>query len=88
MGDVLAAVLAGLELGLSVPTFLYGISISVPAMATHHSIIGIAEGLVTGALLKLLISSKPEMLSLSPTFKSLSLELKTVKEGGLTIEKS
>ncbi len=88
VGDVLAAVLAGLELGLSVPTFLYGISISVPAMAIHHSIIGVAEGLVTGALLKLLISSKPEVLSLSPTFKSLSLELRAVKEGGLAIEKS
>ncbi|MCX8182416.1 MAG: energy-coupling factor ABC transporter permease [Candidatus Methanomethyliaceae archaeon] len=88
VGDVLAAVLAGLELGLSVPTFIYGVSIAVPAMAIHHSIIGVAEGFVTAALLRLLITSRPEVLSLSPTFKSLSLDLKISHGGGLKIEKS
>jgi len=88
VGDVLAAVSAGLELGLSVPTFIYGVSISVPAMAIHHSVIGVAEGLVTAVLLKILISSKPEVLSLSPTFRSLRLDLKIGQAGGLKLEKS
>ncbi|MGQ9759004.1 MAG: energy-coupling factor ABC transporter permease [Candidatus Methanomethylicaceae archaeon] len=73
LGDVLAAIMAGLELGLSVPTFLYGVSIAVPAMALHHSIIGIAEGIVTAALLKVLISSKPEVLDFSPVLRSLPI---------------
>ncbi len=73
VGDVLAALMAGLELGLSVPTFLYGISIAVPVMALHHSVIGVAEGIVTAVLLRVLISSKPEVLSFSPTFRNLSV---------------
>lgn len=87
VGDVLAATSAGLELGLSVPTFLYGVSIAVPAMAIHHSIIGLAEGLVTAALLKLLITSKPEVLNLSPTFRHLS-SFKIDRVGGLPLEKN
>ncbi|MEM2357459.1 MAG: energy-coupling factor ABC transporter permease, partial [Candidatus Bathyarchaeia archaeon] len=46
IGDVLAAISAGLELGLSAK-FLYGVSIAVPAMALHHSIMGVGEGIVT-----------------------------------------
>lgn len=73
VGDVLAAMMAGLELGLSVPTFLYGISVTIPVMALHHSVIGVAEGIVTAALLRVLISSKPEVLSFSPTFRNISI---------------
>ncbi|MGC8937024.1 MAG: energy-coupling factor ABC transporter permease [Candidatus Methanomethylicaceae archaeon] len=88
VGDVLAAVLAGLELGLSVPTFLYGVSIAVPVMAIHHSVIGVAEGFVTAVLLKVLINSKPEVLALSPTFRSAPLSLKIDQHGGTSLEKS
>lgn len=73
LGDVLAAIMAGLELGLSVPTFLYGVSIAVPAMALHHSIIGLAEGVVTAVLLKVLISSRPEVLNFSPVLRNISI---------------
>jgi cobalt/nickel transport system permease protein len=63
IGDVLAAASAGLELGLSTK-FLYGISISVPAMVLHHSIIGIGEGIVTSIIIIILLKSRPDLLNL------------------------
>ena len=42
-GDVLAAIAAGTELGLSQPVFQYGINVAVPAMALNHSIIGVGR---------------------------------------------
>ncbi len=62
-GDVLAAVFAGLELGLSV-TFPYSVQIAVTAMATHHSVIGVGEGVVTAAILYALMRSRPDLLQL------------------------
>ena len=46
-GDVLAAIAAGTELGLSQPVFQYGLNVAVPAMAINHSIIGVGEGIIT-----------------------------------------
>jgi len=63
IGDVLAAASAGLELGFSTK-FLYGISISVPAMVLHHSIIGIGEGIVTSIIILTLLKSRPDLLNL------------------------
>jgi cobalt/nickel transport system permease protein len=63
LGDVLAAVSAGLELGLSTK-FLYGVSIAVPAMAIHHSIIGFGEGIVTSAIIIILLKHRPDLLNL------------------------
>jgi cobalt/nickel transport system permease protein len=72
IGDILAAVSAGLELGFSTK-FLYGISIAVPAMALHHSIIGFGEGIVTCVIITILSKYRPDLLKLqkiAPTWLS------------------
>jgi len=79
-GDVLAAIAAGTELGLSQPVFQYGISVAVPAMAINHSIIGVAEGVVTMILVGALLKLRPDVLEQSPILKRLSV-FQNKKEG-------
>ncbi len=71
VGDVLAAIAAGTELGLSTPTFQYGLSVAVPAMAINHSVIGIGEGIVTMILVGTLLKVRPDVLSKSPILSRL-----------------
>ncbi|MGD6852042.1 MAG: energy-coupling factor ABC transporter permease [Candidatus Bathyarchaeia archaeon] len=66
VGDVLAAISAGTELGLSTPVFQYGLSIAVPAMAVNHSIIGAAEGIVAVIIIGTLIKLRPDVVEKSP----------------------
>jgi cobalt/nickel transport system permease protein len=73
IGDLLAAVAAGTELGLSQPTFQYGLSVAVPAMALNHSIIGVAEGIVTVILIGTLLKLRPDVLEKSPILGKLSI---------------
>jgi cobalt/nickel transport system permease protein len=73
VGDVLAAIAAGTELGLSQPTFQYGLSVAVPAMAINHSIIGAAEGVVTMILIGALLKLRPDVLEQSPILKRLKI---------------
>ena len=73
LGDVLAAIAAGTELGLSVPLFGYGIGVAVPAMAANHSIIGVAEGIVTVILIGTLLKLRPDVLEKSPILGKLSI---------------
>jgi cobalt/nickel transport system permease protein len=73
VGDVLAAISAGTELGLSTPVFQYGLSVAVPAMAINHSIIGVAEGIVTVVLIGTLLKLRPDVLEKSPILGKLSI---------------
>ncbi len=73
VGDVLAAVSAGVELGLSQPVFQYGLSVAVPAMAINHSIIGVAEGIVTVILIGTLLKLRPDVLEKSPILGKLGI---------------
>jgi cobalt/nickel transport system permease protein len=73
IGDVLAAISAGVELGLSQPVFQYGLSIAVPAMAINHSIIGVAEGIITIILIGTLLKLRPDVLEKSPILGKLSI---------------
>ncbi len=73
VGDVLAAISAGTELGLSTPTFQYGLSIAVPAMALNHSIIGVAEGIVSVIIIGTLFKLRPDVLERSPILGKLSM---------------
>ena len=66
LGDLTAAVTAGILLGFSAPIFQYGLEIAVPAMAINHSIIGAGEAIVTAALITLLTGAKPELMKISP----------------------
>jgi cobalt/nickel transport system permease protein len=73
VGDVLAAIAAGTELGLSQPIFQYGLSVAIPAMAINHSIIGVAEGIVTMVLIGTLLKLRPDVLQQSPILKRLNI---------------
>jgi cobalt/nickel transport system permease protein len=66
LGDVLAAISAGVELGLSQPVFLYGLNVAVPAMAINHSIIGVAEGVVSVIIIGTLLKLRPDIIEQSP----------------------
>lgn len=63
IGDDLAAIFAGLELGLST-TFPYSIQIAVTAMGLHHLFIGIGEGIITMMILSILWRTRPDLLRL------------------------
>jgi len=78
-GDVLAAISAGFELGFSTK-FLYGVSISVPAMGLHHSIIGVGEGIVTSIMILILIKYRPDLLNLPKISPKWLTKFELVKE--------
>ncbi len=61
VGDLLAAVFAGLELGLST-IFPYAAPIAVTAMGIHHSFIGVGEGIVTTGVIRILLKTRPDLL--------------------------
>jgi cobalt/nickel transport system permease protein len=73
VGDLLAAISAGTELGLSQPVFQYGLSVAVPAMAINHSIIGVAEGVVTVIIIGTLLKLRPDILEKSPILGKLNM---------------
>jgi cobalt/nickel transport system permease protein len=73
LGDLLAALLAGTEVGLSPLSPWFGLSVAVPAMAINHSIIGVAEGLVTVVLIGTLLKLRPDVLEKSPILGKLSI---------------
>ncbi len=73
LGDLLAAISAGTELGLSQPIFAYGIGIAVPAMAINHSIIGVAEGVGSVIIIGTLLKLRPDILEKSPILGKLSM---------------
>jgi cobalt/nickel transport system permease protein len=73
MGDLLSAISAGLELGLSQPVFQYGLSVAVPVMAINHSVIGVAEGIVTVILIGTLLKLRPDVLEASPILGKLTM---------------
>jgi cobalt/nickel transport system permease protein len=72
-GDLLAAIAAGTEVGLSPLSPWYGLSVAVPAMAINHSIIGAAEGIVTVILIATLLKLRPDVLEKSPILGKISL---------------
>lgn len=83
IGDLLAAVFAGLELGFSV-IFPYSVAITVTAMTIPHSLIGVGEGIVTVAIIRFLLSVRPDLLQLPKVAPSWLGELPSVspKVGG------
>lgn len=81
LGDVLAATAAGFELGLSVPMFHYGLSVAVPAMVLNHSVIGAIEGIVTVALISVLLKLRPDVLSKSPSLRMVASSITQENRG-------
>jgi cobalt/nickel transport system permease protein len=72
-GDLLAAISAGAQVGLSHLSPWYGLSVAVPAMAINHSIIGVAEGFVTVVLIAVLLKLRPDVLEKSPILSRIAL---------------
>jgi len=72
-GDLLAAIAAGVQVGLSPLSPWYGLSVAVPAMAINHSIIGVIEGFVTVVLIMTLLKLRPDILEKSPILGRLSI---------------
>ncbi|MCW3994734.1 MAG: energy-coupling factor ABC transporter permease [Candidatus Bathyarchaeota archaeon] len=73
VSDVLSAISAGIELGLSQPVFQFGLSVAVPAMAINHSVIGVAEGIVTVIIIGTLLKLRPDVLEKSPVLGKLAM---------------
>jgi len=71
-GSLLAAIAAGAEIGLS-SLFPYGFHTAVSAMILPHSIIGVAEGIVTVILIVTLIKLRPDVIEKSPILGKLAL---------------
>lgn len=71
IGDLLAAVAAAVELSLSQGVFQYGLGITLPAMVINHSIIGVAEGVVSVIIIGTLFKLRPDVLQNSPIFGKL-----------------
>ncbi|MET1125109.1 MAG: energy-coupling factor ABC transporter permease [Archaeoglobaceae archaeon] len=79
LGITLAAVFAGLEVGLS-KHFIYGMEVAVPVMGFWHALLGVVEGVVTAAVVSVArveaeaaVSKKPlaviaAMIIVSPLF--------------------
>jgi cobalt/nickel transport system permease protein len=82
VGDVFAAISAGIELGFSQPVFQYGLGIAVPAMAINHSIIGVIEGIAAVIIIGALLKLRPDVLEQSPILGKLGMfkNKKEVKE--------
>lgn len=73
VGDLLSAIVAGTEVGLSTLSPWYGIGVAVPVMAINHSIIGVAEGIVTVVLIGTLLKLRPDVLEKSPILGKLPI---------------
>jgi cobalt/nickel transport system permease protein len=58
---VLAALMTGLEIGLS---GIISLEIVVPAMFVIHIVIGIAEGLITLSIIRYISKTRPDLLKL------------------------
>jgi cobalt/nickel transport system permease protein len=73
IGDLLAAVGAAVELSLSSGVFPYALNVTLPAMFINHSIIGVAEGVVSVIIVGTLLKLRPDVLQSSPILGKLSL---------------
>jgi cobalt/nickel transport system permease protein len=61
LGITLAAIFAGIEVGLS-ESFAYGITTTVTVMGVWHCILGVIEGVITSAVVSYVAVSRPDIL--------------------------
>lgn len=61
IGITVAAIFAGLEIGIS-SSFGYGLSVTVPVMGMWHAILGIIEGVITVGVVSYIASTRPDVL--------------------------
>lgn len=61
LGITIAAIFAGIEIGLST-SFAYGLSITVPVMGVWHAALGIIEGVITAGVVGYIATRREELL--------------------------
>ncbi len=61
IGITLAAIFAGLEIGLST-YFHYSVNVTVPIMGMWHAVLGIIEGFITGTVVNYIHTTRPDIL--------------------------
>lgn len=61
LGITVAAIFAGLQIGLST-SFAYGLSITIPVMGLWHAILGIVEGVITAGVVGYLAMRRADLL--------------------------
>ena len=60
-GITIAAMFAGLEVGLS-SSFKYGITTTIPVMGLWHGLLGIIEGIITAAVVGYIYTTRPDIM--------------------------
>ncbi|MEM1593032.1 MAG: energy-coupling factor ABC transporter permease [Archaeoglobaceae archaeon] len=68
IGITIAAIFAGIELGLST-SFAYGLSITVPVMGLWHAILGVIEGVITAGVVGYIATRRSDLLEKGETGK-------------------
>lgn len=61
VGITLAAIFAGIELGLST-SFAYGLAVTIPVMGIWHAILGIVEGIITAGVVGYIAVRRSDLL--------------------------
>ncbi len=61
LGITLAAIFAGIEIGLST-AFGYGLKITVPVMGFWHAVLGVIEGVITAGVVSYVSTTRPDLL--------------------------
>ncbi|WP_202318843.1 energy-coupling factor ABC transporter permease [Archaeoglobus neptunius] len=61
LGITLAAIFAGLEIGVS-KSVIYAVDVTVPVMGMWHAILGIVEGIITAGVVSYISSARPDVL--------------------------
>lgn len=60
LGITLAAIFAGIEIGIS-SSFGYGLTVTVPVMGVWHAILGIVEGVITAGVVSYIAAARPDV---------------------------
>jgi len=72
LGITLAAIFAGIEIGIS-SAFGYELAITVPVMGIWHGILGIVEGVITAGVVGYIAAARPDVLEKKAAPGKLSL---------------
>ncbi|MBO8181043.1 MAG: energy-coupling factor ABC transporter permease [Archaeoglobus sp.] len=60
LGITLAAIFAGIEIGIS-SSFGYGLKVTVPVMGAWHALLGVVEGTITAGVVGYIAAARPDV---------------------------
>jgi cobalt/nickel transport system permease protein len=61
IGITLAAIFAGIEIGIST-SFGYGLKVTLPVMGTWHALLGLVEGTITAGVVSYIAAARPDVI--------------------------